>query len=117
MAACGECGQEMLDDSAISCPSNRSVEYPDGITLPSRPYAPEDPEPGQRCHDCNVAVGGQHHAGCDMEMCPRCGGQLISCGCLDDEDDDGLDVEYDEYEEDDDDDEGDDSDEDIRRYP
>jgi hypothetical protein len=33
------------------------------------------------CHDC-AAVAGQYHVpGCDMEECPQCGGQLISCGC------------------------------------
>lgn len=33
------------------------------------------------CHDCNVTKGQYHHLGCDMEECPRCGGQLISCDC------------------------------------
>src|ERR1700722_12936936 len=36
-----------------------------------------------RCHDCNVRDGGFHHPGCDAERCPRCDGQLIGCGCLD----------------------------------
>jgi hypothetical protein len=36
---------------------------------------------GRRCHDCNVAPGGLHHRGCDVERCPRCGEQLIGCGC------------------------------------
>jgi hypothetical protein len=41
-------------------------------------------------------VGGFHHPGCDTEECPKCHGQLISCGCLDDSEDD------EEYEEEDD---------------
>ena len=33
------------------------------------------------CHDCNTPLGGYHHPGCDNERCPICGGQLISCDC------------------------------------
>lgn len=40
---------------------------------------------GHFCHDCNVAPGQFHHLGCDMERCPICGEQLISCGCFDEE--------------------------------
>ena len=49
---------------------------------------PLDPIPWDgdgRCHDCNALPGGFHHPGCDMERCPSCGGQLISCGCLGEE--------------------------------
>lgn len=34
-----------------------------------------------RCHDCGAKVGYYHHFGCDMERCPVCGMQLISCNC------------------------------------
>jgi hypothetical protein len=34
------------------------------------------------CHDCAVLAGEYHVISCDMEACPRCFGQLISCGCM-----------------------------------
>lgn len=33
------------------------------------------------CHDCAVLKGQLHVEGCDAEVCPRCGGQLISYDC------------------------------------
>jgi hypothetical protein len=38
-------------------------------------------DPATSCHDCSVVTGQRHHVGCDMEQCPRCGGQLLGCGC------------------------------------
>jgi len=29
------------------------------------------------CHDCNARPGEYHHPGCDNEICPACGGQMI----------------------------------------
>jgi hypothetical protein len=41
----------------------------------------------KNCHDCDIANkrGNIHHIGCDMEKCPKCRGQLLSCGCAGDE--------------------------------
>ncbi len=33
------------------------------------------------CHDCGAKEGEIHEFGCDMEYCPYCGGQLLSCAC------------------------------------
>lgn len=41
-----------------------------------------DRAPDRECHDCAVIDGQFHHVGCDMEQCPNCQGQLLSCGCL-----------------------------------
>ena len=79
MAICDWCEQEMRRPTTVTCTANTTVDFPDGTTMPSVRYEDLD----WPCHDCNIKPGGKHHPGCDMERCPRCRGQLISCGCLD----------------------------------
>lgn len=38
-------------------------------------------QPDAKCGDCGVEYGMQHLPGCDVERCPICGRQLISCDC------------------------------------
>jgi hypothetical protein len=83
MAHCGFCGQHPA--SADACPGNAQVSYPDGTHRRSVPYTDRETDPFQRsrarCPGCNVRWGEYHHPGCDQERCPRCGGQLLLCGC------------------------------------
>jgi len=37
------------------------------------------------CDECAVVRGELHVPGCDLERCPACRGQAISCGCPYDE--------------------------------
>ena len=48
----------------------------------------------RRCPDCAVEVGEFHLPGCDIERCPRCAGQSISCECSrGEEDDEGEEID------------------------
>ncbi|HZX56791.1 MAG TPA: hypothetical protein VFE86_19040 [Ilumatobacteraceae bacterium] len=72
--------------TAISC--NVDALHQNGRHFDLPPYGSD---PGwtcssDRCGDCGVFRGGWHHPGCDLQACPACGGQLLSCGCQFDED-------------------------------
>lgn len=36
----------------------------------------------RNCPDCNAEPGAVHSPGCDVERCPMCKMQLITCGCV-----------------------------------
>ena len=80
-ALCRMCGEDM--HAAVTC-KELPVETIDGPMAPV-PYGSEAEDwgaaSGAPCHDCNVRPGGFHHPGCDVESCPRCGGQLLTCDC------------------------------------
>jgi len=75
MAVCKECEQEMT--KADSC-TYKSIGKGGMWYERSREHFDES---DGRCHDCGIKHGGIHHFGCDVERCPKCGLQLISCDC------------------------------------
>ena len=78
MAKCRDCGQEMMDKETSSC-SRAFILIDEVVYKRSTSYY----DVGERCHDCNIVNGrgNVHHGGCDVERCPACGEQLISCDC------------------------------------
>jgi len=79
-AKCVDCNGYM--NKVAGCKVS-TIELLDGKTFARIPYEGGWGSDG-RCHDCGAKVGHLHHVGCDVERCPRCRLQLISCdgnGC------------------------------------
>lgn len=84
MGTCFVCEDDM--NAVDSCDPDRTITiagqdhdpipYGEGYT-----FTETDLEASGRCHDCGVTPGHPHHAGCDMEECPACGGQYFVCDC------------------------------------
>lgn len=85
MTKCNMCEREML--KAKGCMDKDYLI--DGKPYPAlrhvvrsyHEFGIEIDEKTFRCHDCGCKLGEFHHTGCDMEVCPCCGGQFISCDC------------------------------------
>ena len=80
MVQCQDCHQEMDASKpfvASSC-TKRTVVIGGKSYLRNTSYYDKN----KRCHDCGIVnkKGNVHHFGCDIERCPKCRGQLISCG-------------------------------------
>ena len=79
MAKCEFCGKEML--KAESCDFSK-LSLKSGKVAARQKVGEEGYfSEGKRCGDCGAMYGGYHHFGCDIERCPFCGEQLISCYC------------------------------------
>ncbi len=82
MVECPDCKKEMLDSDSCSmefrCIKINGKIYPRNTT---------EYDYNINCHDCGIynKLGNIHHFGCDVERCPACGGQLISCSCTKEE--------------------------------
>jgi len=91
---CEFCKTEMGTSNGCVCNkiTHSGIEYdPIRVGDPGDYY--ED-KPGERCSDCTALYGYYHHPGCDAERCPICKDQLISCDCLDTDEEDKCEDEF-----------------------
>lgn len=82
MTICNYCDQEMT--TGVGCRSD--ALHRDGVPVARVPNRAVRTSPGGRCGDCRAPLGTLHHPGCDLELCPFCHIQAITCDCRYDED-------------------------------
>jgi hypothetical protein len=67
--------------------NTKSIIFIDDKPYKRIKYGDEDDDwdsGNHKCGDCGTKEGEYHHIGCDIEVCPKCGFQLITCDCLGD---------------------------------
>jgi hypothetical protein len=74
---CEDCQQVM--DVGAGCIFTHVQVSEDGEIFKRVALGEEPDDWGDPCHDCNVTSGQYHHAGCDVERCPKCGNQMLGC--------------------------------------
>lgn len=81
MAICTWCQQEMHD--RIGCNLTVFGDFEDLQPRRRIPFGKEMGSVGQQehCPDCLSPIDAFHHPGCDIEQCPRCDKQAVTCGC------------------------------------
>ena len=75
MVICEFCGQE--ERGSDTCVKRFERQLPFGGELDDWTFG----DSASGCGGCGGAVGGFHHPGCEVERCPKCHGQLITCDC------------------------------------
>lgn len=81
-AICTRCNRDML-----ATPGCDHVTYDfEYVLLTALRFGTDDDkadwaDKDGRCPDCGCKVGEFHHESCDVEVCPNCGDQMLSCEC------------------------------------